>query len=222
MTQTASPKPDPAARVEVLDAEFILSWPRWKENGGLDPLPIVCFAGRSNVGKSSLLNCLARRKALARTSNTPGRTQALNVFRIRMRGGEGERQLYFVDLPGYGYARAPKSVRVQWGGMMEGFLTGNPQLRAAVALFDLRHKPTAHDLELVELLEGCEVPIIPVATKADKIGKNQRAKHLRVLAETLDIPADDFRTFSALTRQGAEELTEDIYFAAEPLDTAEQ
>lgn len=210
------PKPP---TVEVLRAEFVLSWPRWRGRE-LDPvLPQVCFAGRSNVGKSSLLNCLSGRKGLARTSNTPGRTQALNVFRIGLRLGEEQRELYFVDLPGYGYAKAPPSVRAQWSPMMESFLKDNAELRAAVLLFDIRREPNRQDIEVLELLERHQVPLLPVATKVDKVGTTRRGAHMKVLAESTGIEKADFRPFSAPTRQGREDLLAEIFELAAPRES---
>lgn len=201
--------------VDVLEATFLRSLPRWNHEG-LDPLPEICFAGRSNVGKSSLLNCLAGRKALARTSKTPGRTQALNVFKVVLRRSGEQRALHFVDLPGYGYAKAPKSVRNAWGPMMESYLRGNKLLRTAVLLFDIRHPPTGQDAQLVDLLADCRVALIPVATKSDKIGRTQRAKHIKAISGRLQIPPAIIRPFSSVDREGREALLEDIFELAQP------
>ncbi len=200
----------PSNRVDVLNTEFILSWPRWKK-GELEPLPQICFIGRSNVGKSSLLNCVAGRKALARVSRTPGRTQAINVFRATLRRGEERRDVYLVDLPGYGYAKAPQSVRAAWRPMMESYLKKNPDLRAAVALLDIRHKPTGQDLDLFEILENFEVPTLPVATKTDKVGSTHRRKHLKDIAKVLDIEPGDIRTVSSATRHGIDGLLDEFF-----------
>ena len=200
-------------QVEVLDADFVISWPKWRP-GQIEPLPEVCFAGRSNVGKSSLLNSLVGRKALARTSRTPGRTQAINVFAVRLRREQQERRVHFVDLPGYGYAKAPKAVLAQWQPMMESFLQRNPLLCACVTLLDIRHTPTALDVDLFQLLSDNEVPILPVATKADKVGTTRQTRHLTSIAEKLEIPRDIIRIFSAQTGKGRAALLMDIYHMA--------
>lgn len=207
--------PNRKALIDVVHAEFTVSWPKWRGED-LEPLPQVCFCGRSNVGKSSLLNCLVNRKALARTSRTPGRTQALNVFLVHMRRGEEIRPLYFVDLPGYGYADAPKSVRAQWAPMMQSFLKNNPRLRGACVLFDIRREPNEQDIATLDLFGEAAVPLVPVATKADKVGKTQLSRHLRIISDTIGIEKEAFRPFSALTRAGRDELLADIFDLAAP------
>ncbi len=200
--------------VDVLEAEFRFSLPRW-QNYPETPQAQVCFCGRSNVGKSSLLNCLAGRKSLARVSSTPGRTQALNVFSVALREAEERRTIWFVDLPGYGYANAPASVRKAWRPMMEGYLRRNPMLRAAVLLLDIRRKPNEGDLDFLEMLERFEVPVIPVVTKTDKVPSTKRRKSLRLIADTCDIPANELRVFSSVTRHGRDELLGDLFDLAE-------
>ena len=143
-----------------------------------DGRPEVAFLGRSNVGKSTLINSLLMRKGLARTSNTPGRTQSINYFLIND-------SIYFVDLPGYGYARVSKTMRADWGKMAEQYLSKPEGLVLCIQLVDSRHDPTALDLQLNEWLLVNEKPSIVVATKADKLSRNQLQKQLKKSGELL-------------------------------------
>jgi GTP-binding protein len=133
--------------------------------GGWRPaadLPEIAFSGRSNVGKSSLLNRLVRRKALARTSRTPGRTREINFFRVNA-------QFVIADLPGYGFARISKEAKAKWRPLIEAYLTGSPQLRGVVQLLDIRHDPSRDDLQMLDWLAHIGLPVVVVATKADKL-----------------------------------------------------
>jgi GTP-binding protein len=164
--------------VKISSAEFIKSAmtpAHWIEDGR----PEVAFLGRSNVGKSSLINSLLMRKGLARTSNTPGRTQSINYFLIND-------AFYFVDLPGYGYAKVSKSMRADWGKMAERYLSKPEGIVLCIQLIDSRHKPTALDLQLNEWILANEKPSIIVATKADKLSRNQLQKQLKESGEMLD------------------------------------
>lgn len=171
-------------------------------------LPEIAFAGRSNVGKSSLINVLVNRKGLVRTSSTPGRTQLINFFAIN-----GDFSL--VDLPGYGFAKVPLSVKKEWGPMMRTYLSRRSNLRGVVLLFDIRRIPREEDLELLDWLEEFEVPTIPVITKADKIGRGQRDRQIRPILEATGLPRDAFTLFSSVTREGRDEIWERIEEALE-------
>ncbi|OHB32484.1 MAG: YihA family ribosome biogenesis GTP-binding protein [Desulfuromonadaceae bacterium GWC2_58_13] len=170
--------------------------------------PEVAFAGRSNVGKSSLINTLVNRRGLVRTSSTPGRTQLLNFFDIN-----GEFSL--VDLPGYGFAKVPLAVKKAWGPMMRTYLEKRPQLRAVVMLFDIRRVPREEDLELLDWLEEFEIPTIPVITKIDKVSRNQRAMQIKPILEATGLPRDAFTLFSTLSKEGRDEVWERIEEALE-------
>ncbi len=165
--------------------------------------PEVAFAGRSNVGKSSLINILVNRRGLVRTSSTPGRTQLLNFFDING-------TFYLVDLPGYGFAKVPLSVKKEWGPMVRTYLEGRRNLRALLLLFDIRRTPREEDLQLLDWLEELEVPTIPVITKVDKISRSRRETQLRSILDTTGLPRDAFTLFSALTREGRDEIWERI------------
>jgi GTP-binding protein len=182
--------------MKITDADFVKS-SFDKRNFKNDGLPEIAFLGRSNVGKSSLLNSLLGRKGLARTSNTPGRTQSINYFLIND-------SFYFVDLPGYGYARVSKAMRADWGKLAYDYLSERDELRLSIQLIDSRHEPTALDQELNYWLAENEKPRIVVATKADKLGANQLKKQLNVIKNTLNTP--DVIAYSSVKGKGRDEV----------------
>lgn len=155
--------------------------------------------GRSNVGKSSLLNTLFRRRRLAHTSRTPGKTQTLNYYAI-------DDTCYFVDLPGYGYAAVPRSLKHRWGPMMEAYLGNNPQLKGVVALIDSRHPPTKLDRRMIEWLAGHGLPTLVVLTKADKVKRGNRALKARDVSEALNLDPEQIAWFSSRTGEGRQEV----------------
>jgi GTP-binding protein len=171
-------------------------------------LPEVAFAGRSNVGKSTLINTLVNRRGLVRTSSTPGRTQLLNFFDIN-----GEFSL--VDLPGYGFAKVPLAVKKDWGPMVRTYLERREQLKGVVVLFDIRRVPREEDLDLLDWLEEFELPTIPVITKVDKISRNRRAAQVKPILEATGLPLEAFSFFSALSKEGREDIWERIEDALE-------
>ena len=166
-------------------------------------LPEIAFAGRSNVGKSSLINVLVNRKSLVRTSSTPGRTQLINFFAIND-------SFSLVDLPGYGFAKVPLTVKAAWGPMIRTYLGGRESLKAVVFIIDVRRVPGDEDIQLLDWLEEFGVPTIPVITKMDKIKRSQWEKHIKLIVEATGLPRDAFSLFSAHTRDGKEEILERI------------
>ncbi len=167
-------------------------------------LPEIAFAGKSNVGKSSLINALMNRKSLARTSAQPGKTQTINYYNIN-------NELYFVDLPGYGYAKVSKAEKEQWGKMVERYLKTSDRLRAIFLLIDIRHEPSANDKNMYDWIVGNGFTPIIVATKLDKINRSQKDKHVKIVREGLGIKGQTMIIpFSAQTKQGREELYETI------------
>jgi GTP-binding protein len=189
--------------MKITSAEFVKSafeeahWTR-------DNLPEVAFLGRSNVGKSSLINSLLNRKALARTSNTPGRTQSLNFFLIN-------KQYYFVDLPGYGYAKVPKTMRADWGKMAENYLAKREQLVLSIQLVDSRHAPTEQDKQLYEWLKFYQKPHLIVATKADKLSSKKLQESIEEIQRTLT--GCDVLSYSSVTGKGRDEVWQAILSA---------
>ncbi len=182
----------------IHEAHFVTSATSGKNCPEAD-WPEIAFAGRSNVGKSSLINCLLNRKGLVRTSSTPGRTQLLNFFAVN-------ETFFFVDLPGYGFARAPRSVRDRWMPMVRGYLEKRPTLRAVVWLLDVRREPTPEDLEFLDWLEQAELPTIPVVTKADKVSRGELTRRLEAISRSAGLDAELFIPFSTVTRQGRDAL----------------
>jgi len=163
-------------------------------------LPEVAFVGKSNVGKSSLINCMINRKALARTSRTPGKTRTINFYNV-------EDEVYFVDLPGYGYAKAPKSEVEKWGNMIEKYLLGRHELRAIILLIDIRHSPGENDKQMYRWLKHYGYDIIIAATKQDKLKRSQIKGALTAIRSGLELAKEDLLIpFSSETRDGREEL----------------
>jgi len=164
-------------------------------------LPEVAFAGRSNVGKSSLLNKLVRRKAFARVSNTPGRTREINFFKVND-------QFVLADLPGYGYARISKERKAEWRPLIEGYLRRSAALRGVVQLLDVRHDPTEDDRQMLDFLAELETPTVVVLTKIDKLSPKAASDRVQEIGELLHLDADQMIPFSAVTGAGRDELAE--------------
>ena len=184
--------------MKITSAEFVTTATGrsgWPAAG----LPEAAFLGRSNVGKSSLLNCLVNRRGLARTSSTPGRTREINFFRVNQKWS-------FADLPGYGYAKVSREMRNNWQAMVEDYLTGRKQLKAAVLIQDLRRPPGPEERDLLAWLSGRGIPFLLVATKADKLGRSERHRALLALGQGLGLGPDQITPFSATTREGRDEL----------------
>lgn len=191
-----------------MDVEFLIS--AFKENQyPVSDRPEIAFAGKSNVGKSSLINTLVNRKKLARTSSTPGRTQSINFFRFG-------KTLYLVDLPGYGFARVPVKVKKSWQQMVESYLVRRPTLKAVVVILDIRRDPASGDLDLIQWLRHYNIHPIIVLTKADKLSRQQAQRRANLITGQLPEGVSDKSPviFSAKTRQGKDEIWERMREAA--------
>lgn len=166
----------------------------------VDDKPEIAFAGKSNVGKSSLINSMVYRKAIARTSQNPGKTRTINFYNV-------EDKLYFVDLPGYGYAKAPKTEIAKWGKMIENYLLKRESLRAIILLIDIRHEPGENDRMMYDWLRHYGYKIIIAATKSDKLKRSQLQKHIAMLRKSLQLDKEDLLIpFSSETKDGRDEL----------------
>jgi GTP-binding protein len=200
------PKPPEGSIAPFADltVDFLGSYPDPATR--LDPaLPELAFIGRSNVGKSSLLNALTGRKGLARVSATPGKTQAMNVFRLP--------DFYLIDLPGYGFAKASKVNRAAYRRLVEGYLTKRETLAGVVWLLDARHDPSKDDLAFQELLAASERPALAVLTKADKLTRREQSERPGAIAAALGVPDDQVQLVSAETGMGIPELGASILTA---------
>ncbi len=190
--------------MKINSAEIIISAVSPKQYPQ-DALPEIALAGRSNVGKSSFINKMLNRKNLARTSSKPGKTQTLNFFKIN-------EEFFFVDVPGYGFARVSKTEKEKWGKMIEEYFVGRKELKAVVQLVDLRHPPTKDDKNMYDFLKYYQIPIIIMATKADKITKGQWQKHIKIVKQTLELQeGDTIVLFSSETGQGKDEAWKEIF-----------
>lgn len=182
------------------NAEYVASYGRYSQIPPAERVEIA-FAGHSNVGKSTLINKLFNRKNLARVSSVPGKTATINFY--------GLENIYFVDLPGYGYAKVAKSEKERWSGLIDGYLSSDRDIRLVFMLVDMRHAPTKEDLKMIDYLIETEMPFVLVLTKADKLKKTEREK--RMAAFETEIPCfEDMHVipFSSMTYEGVEELRE--------------
>lgn len=184
--------------MKITSAEFITSATKPSQYP-TTTMPEVAFAGRSNVGKSSLINTLVNRKGLVKTSSTPGRTQLINFFAINQRIG-------FVDLPGYGYAKVPASVKKTWGPMVETYLSTRRALKGVVVIMDIRRTPRQEELNLLSWLHHYSITGIFVLTKTDKLSKNKQAQKHDLIAQVLERNKNDLILFSAKSRRGRDAL----------------
>ena len=200
MARVTAPAPSPRG---LLLSDYVISLPRADMSIPGPPLPEIAIAGRSNVGKSSLLNLLVGRRALARISATPGKTRALNVFSW---GG----RCYLVDVPGYGWSRAGKADRAAWRRLVETYVAERPALRGALWLLDLRRDPSPEDAAFGRLLAARRLPALPVLTKADQVPRGRRAARATAIALAIGLAPDDMVVTSARSREGQEELREAV------------
>lgn len=189
--------------MEIKQSEFIISAVvpnQYPQDNRVE----IAFVGRSNVGKSSLINTLVNRRKLVKVSGTPGKTRLVNFFLIN-------NEFYFVDLPGYGYAKVSKSEKESWGKVIERYLTGREQLKKVMLLVDCRHKPTGDDIIMYKWIKHYNYDAIIVATKIDKLKKAELRKNLKVIRETFELSDDEeILTFSSLKKLGKEELLDAI------------
>jgi GTP-binding protein len=184
--------------MHIISAEFIKSAQKPAHYPSPD-FPEIAFAGRSNVGKSTLINVLVNRKHLVKTSKTPGRTQLINFFLIN-------NALSLVDLPGYGYAKVPKSLRASWGSMVETYLSSRESLKGVVLILDIRRTPGSYEIDFIDWLNQQNIPCIPVLTKKDKLSKNQQIKQQTASSKQLFKLPQDFILFSGKTKAGKETI----------------
>lgn len=185
--------------MKITKAEFVKSATQPSQYPPPD-LPEVAFVGRSNVGKSSLINALVGRKNLAKTSNTPGRTQLINFFSVNDK-------ISFVDLPGYGFAKVSRAVRKNWGEMIESYLRGRPNLALVILILDIRRVPNDDDLSLCDWLEYYRIPCLYVLTKSDKLSNNEIFRQRKLIEKKLRVSEEDkMVVFSAKTATGKEQL----------------
>ncbi|MBQ5501316.1 MAG: YihA family ribosome biogenesis GTP-binding protein [Selenomonas sp.] len=198
-------------RVIITQGKYIASAVR-KDQYPEEDLPEIVFIGRSNVGKSSLINSLTRVNNLARVSSQPGKTQTINFFEVGIKIAEVEERkaFYLVDLPGYGYAKTGKENRKIWSKFIEEYFLTSPRLRFVCQLIDIRHEPMASDVDMFNWLVDNDIPVLIIATKADKIGKNARAKNIAAIKRKLGIKEISVLTYSSLKNEGRSDLLDVI------------
>ena len=203
--------------ITVVKSEYVTSAVS-KSTCPAEPLPEIVFVGRSNVGKSSLINSLTRRKSLARTSGTPGKTQTINFFRVELKTSDDDirRALYLVDLPGYGYAKTSKTNRRLWAKFIDEYLSSRRDIKFVCQLVDMRHPPMESDLASFASLVEKNLPVLIVATKSDKLGKTEQSKHLAAIQKALNVDAEAVLPYSSVKNFGRGELLEVILNSLTP------
>ena len=199
--------------VTVIGSEYVLSAVNRKQYP-VEQLPQIAFIGRSNVGKSSLINSLLHRKNLARTSQTPGKTQTINFYKVDLKINRTpdieRRSFYCVDLPGYGYAKTSKANRAEWSKFIDQYFTENDQLLFTCLLIDIRHPPMTSDLAMFNRLVERGVPVLPVATKADKLSPTAQQNQLETIKQAFNIPELDVLPYSSTKNEGRSDLLDVI------------
>ena len=199
-----------ADEIKIIKSEYVTSAVS-KKTCPEEILPEIVFVGRSNVGKSSLINSLTNRKSLARTSGTPGKTQTINFFRVTLKLSDGEsREIFFVDLPGYGYAKTSKTNRKLWAKFIDEYLLSRRDIKFVCQLIDMRHEPQESDLKSFAGLVEKNLPVLIVATKSDKIGKTQRQKHLDAIKKSLGVDDQSVLPYSSTKNEGRSDLLDVI------------
>lgn len=189
--------------MEIKKAEFIISAVK-KHQYPTDDRPEIAFVGRSNVGKSSLINSLTNRRKLVKVSGTPGKTRQINFFLIN-------ENMYFVDLPGYGYAKVSKKEKENWGYIMEQYLVNREPLKKIVLLVDSRHKPTKDDIDMYNWIKYYNYEVMVVGTKLDKLKRNEISKNKKIIRDTLKMDKDEeLLFFSSLTKEGKEQVLNSV------------
>lgn len=198
-------------RVIITQGQYIASAVK-PEQYPEEDLPEIVFIGRSNVGKSSLINSLTRVNNLARVSSSPGKTQTINFFDVGLKiaGVEGRKAFYLVDLPGYGYAKTGKEKRKIWSKFIEEYLLNSPRLKFVCQLIDIRHEPMNSDVDMFHWLVENDIPVLIVATKADKVGKNAKEKNIAAIKRKLGIQEVSVLPYSALKNEGRSDLLDVI------------
>ena len=187
----------------IKKAEFLTSLDSLRAFPG-QGLPEIAMAGKSNVGKSSLINSLCNNKKLARTSSEPGKTRLINLYQVNVD------QMLLVDLPGYGFAKAPRDEKQKWANMIEGYLAGSQNLRHVLQLVDLRHEPTKDDVQMVKYLRHYNIPFTVVATKADKLSRAQIQKQIHLICRTIVVQPWEIIPYSSENGYGKDKLLETI------------
>ena len=195
--------------MEIKSAAFLISMSAYRTPA--PELPQIAIAGKSNVGKSSLINCLCNRKALAKTSATPGKTRLINLFLLND-------AFHLVDLPGYGFARVDKQEKLRWGEMMENYFRETKALRLTLHLVDIRHEPTQDDLQMNAFLRGMQLPFLVIATKADKISRGARMKYLAPICRGLQVQPWQVICASSETKDGRDKILDAIEQALAPAE----